>query len=67
MERMSDWRKSAVLVEIGSPLACHGEVHVKCELLFTVDKARLQRKVGKITPEQLAAVSRALKRVLSLP
>jgi len=41
--------------------------YVKCEQLFTVDKARLQRKVGKITPEQLAAVSRALKRVLSLP
>lgn len=41
--------------------------YAKCEQLFTVDKARLQRKVGKITTVQFAAVSRALKRVLSLP
>lgn len=40
--------------------------YVKCEQLFTIDKMRLGRKVGKLTPEQLAAVSKALKRVLSL-
>ena len=40
--------------------------YAKCEQLFTVDKSRLTRKLGKVTPEQLADISRALKRVLSL-
>lgn len=40
--------------------------YAKCEQLYTVDKARLVRKLGKVNPEQLAAISRALKRVLSL-
>jgi mRNA interferase MazF len=40
--------------------------YVKCEQLMTIDKARLGRKLGTVTPEQLAAISRALKRVLSL-
>lgn len=40
--------------------------YAKCEQILTVDKARLQRRIGRITVEQLAAVSRALKRVLSL-
>jgi mRNA interferase MazF len=40
--------------------------YAKCEQLFTVDKSRLGRKLGKVTPEQLAAISRALTRVLSL-
>jgi mRNA interferase MazF len=40
--------------------------YAKCEQLFTVDKARLTKKLGKVTPEQLAAISRALKRALSL-
>jgi mRNA interferase MazF len=40
--------------------------YVKCEQLLTISKSRLGRKVGKITPEQLADVSRGLKRLLSL-
>jgi mRNA interferase MazF len=40
--------------------------YAKCEQLFTIDKARLGRKVGKVTPEQLDGISRALKRVMSL-
>jgi mRNA interferase MazF len=40
--------------------------YVKCEQLLTISKSRLGRNVGKITPEQLADVSRALKRLLSL-
>ena len=40
--------------------------YVKCEQLFTISKARLGKRLGKITPEELAGVSRALKRVLSL-
>ena len=40
--------------------------YVKCEQLLTISKSRLGRKIGKITPEQLADVSRALKRLLSL-
>jgi mRNA interferase MazF len=39
---------------------------VKCEQLTTVSKSRLTRKLGKVTPEQLAAIARALKRTLSL-
>ena len=40
--------------------------YVKCEQLLTISKNRLGHKVGCITPEQLAHVSRALKRLLSL-
>jgi len=40
--------------------------YARCEQLFTVDKARLGRKLGTVTPEQLKAISRALRRVLSL-
>lgn len=40
--------------------------YVKCEQLLTISKSRLIRKLGSITPEQLADVSRALKRLLSL-
>ena len=63
----------------GRPIPTHVEIpkaaenglwellsYAKCEQLYTVDKARLVRKLGQITPEQLAAVSRALTRVLSL-
>lgn len=63
----------------GRPIPTHVEIpraqdnglwepisYAKCEQLYTVDKARLVKKLGKITPEQLAAISRALKRVLSL-
>lgn len=40
--------------------------YAKCEQIFTVDKDRLRAKVGRITAERIAAVARALKRVLSL-
>ena len=74
---------NAIVVTVskhGRPVPTHVEIpqnaenglweplsYAKCEQLFTVDKVRLQRKVGKITTEQLAVVSRALKRVLGLP
>ncbi|HLJ54110.1 MAG TPA: type II toxin-antitoxin system PemK/MazF family toxin [Chthonomonadaceae bacterium] len=40
--------------------------YVKAEQLMTISKDRLVRKIGSVTPEQLAAVSGAIKRVLSL-
>lgn len=45
---------------------CEPVSYAKCEQILTVDKARLRSKVGRITVEQLAAVTRALKRVLSI-
>lgn len=40
--------------------------YAKCEQILTISKDRLGRKLGNVTAEQLAAVSRAIKRVLSL-
>lgn len=39
---------------------------VKCEQLLTISKDRLGRKLGSITTEQLADVTRALRRLLSI-
>jgi mRNA interferase MazF len=63
----------------GRPVPTHVEVpqdpdnglsapvsYIRCEQILTVAKGRLQQKLGRITPTQRAAVSRALKRLLSL-
>jgi mRNA interferase MazF len=39
---------------------------VKCEQLFTISKERLGTRVGKLTPQQMSSVSRALQVVLDL-
>ncbi len=40
--------------------------YVKCEQLLTISKDRLGRRLGRLTDAQVAQVSAALKRVLSL-
>ena len=37
-----------------------------CTQLFTVDKARLERKLGSVTPAQMAKVGEAVEAVLEL-
>jgi mRNA-degrading endonuclease toxin of MazEF toxin-antitoxin module len=39
----------------------------KCEQIFTVSKARLEQRLGRITASQMEAVGSALKMVLDLP
>ena len=40
---------------------------VELEQLRTIDKGRVQRYIGKISPEQMSAVEAALRRSLGLP
>jgi mRNA interferase MazF len=40
---------------------------VKCEQLFTVSKDRLRERLGRVTPEDLRAVERAIALNLDLP
>jgi mRNA interferase MazF len=43
------------------------ETDVKCEQLMTIEKSRLIRRRGNITPEEMSRVDVALKLSLSLP
>jgi len=40
---------------------------VKCEQIFTISKQRLERRLGRLTAEQLADVESGLAIVLDLP
>src|SRR5581483_524018 len=43
------------------------ETDVKCEQVMTIEKSRLLRRRGSITPEEMSRVDVALKLSLSLP
>ncbi len=43
------------------------ETDVKCEQVMTIEKTRLLRRRGNITPEEMSRVDAALKLSLSLP
>ena len=43
------------------------ETDVKCEQIMTIEKSRLLRRRGSITPEEMSRVDVALKLSLSLP
>ncbi len=43
------------------------ETDVKCEQIMTIEKSRLLRRRGNITPEEMSKVDVALKLSLSLP
>jgi mRNA interferase MazF len=43
------------------------ETDVKCEQIMTIEKSRLIRRRGNITPEEMSRVDVALKLSLSLP
>ena len=43
------------------------ETDVKCEQVMTIEKTRLLRRRGSITPEEMSKVDAALKLSLSLP
>ena len=40
--------------------------YVKCEQIYTITCDRLERFIGRVTPEELGQVDLALRRVLSL-
>ncbi len=40
--------------------------YVKCENVWTVSKARLERRIGRVTPDEMRRVDAGLRRVLAL-